>query len=86
LVKDLGIRSVQAWTKNEKSGLLAMAPVVAALRPGGWSPSEKSKVCKLLRAKGGNRELIYARLLAGSNKLLQELRTACLDAEKGNPF
>jgi hypothetical protein len=86
LLKDLGIRSVQAWTKNEKSGLLAMAPFVAAVKPGDWNQAQKRRVRKLLKAKGGNQELAYARLLAGSEKLLHELRAACIDAKKGIHF
>lgn len=77
LGKKIGIRSLRSWTPDEKRGLMATAPFVAAVNPAGWTRRQKRDARRLLRAKGGKRELAYARLLATSDTFLQALRAAC---------
>jgi hypothetical protein len=77
LAEDLGVRSVQNWTQDERRGLLALAPFLAAVDTSGWSAQQKRAARQLLRAKGGKRELDYARRLGACDHFLQALRTAC---------
>lgn len=77
VAKQTGIKSLRSWAPDEKCGLNATAPFVAAVDAAGWTLAEKRDTRKLLRAKGGKRELDYARLLATNDRFLQALRTAC---------
>lgn len=74
---NLGVRSLRTWTREEKSGLRALAPFIAALGPSNWTKSEQASARKLLRAKGSKRELNYARRLAANDHFLQAMRAAC---------
>lgn len=74
---DLGIRSLRTWTREEKNGLRALAPFIGALGSSNWPKIEKARARKLLRAKGGKRELDYARHLAASEHFLRAMRAAC---------
>ena len=76
LAKELGIRSLQSWSADERRGANALAPFLAGVDPSGWSRSEKRDARHLLRAKGGKRELDYARLIATNDKFLQALQKA----------
>lgn len=82
VAKQTGIRSLQSWTPNERRGLIACSPFVAAVNPAAWSIQEKRHIRRLLRAKGGKRELDYAQLLATSDCFLQALREACIREDK----
>jgi hypothetical protein len=82
LSKDLGIRSVESWTIDERRGYRALAPIVAAVETVEWDRESKHQLRKLLRAKGGKRELEYARRLCAGDKLLQSLRSACRDMRR----
>ena len=77
LAKDLGIRSLQSWSSEERRGANALAPFLAALDPSEWSGTRKRDARRLLRAKGGRRELDYARLIATNDEFLQALQEAC---------
>ncbi len=77
LMKDLGVTSLQSWTREERRGLVAIAPFVAALQPSTWSNKEKRNVRKLVQAKGGPRELAYAKLMAADRHVLSNLRARC---------
>jgi hypothetical protein len=77
-MKDLGATSFQDWTREERRGLSAIAPFIAALQPSNWSSREKRKARKLLQAKGGLRELDYAKLMAANPHILSQLRSRCL--------
>jgi len=74
----IGVESLQSWTPNEQRGFRAIAPFVAALQPEDWTTQQKRAVRRLLKAKGGRRELEYARLLAANDWFLQALRAACI--------
>jgi len=78
LLLDVGIRSTNHSTKDEKSALTSLAPIVAALSPSNWSASEKNSLRKILRAKGNKYELPYARLMTKNGQLLLALRGACV--------
>ncbi len=77
LAKDLGINSMRNWSREQRRGATALAPFLAAVDPAGWSKSRRRDLRRLLRAKGGKRELDYARLIATSDTFLQALRAAC---------
>ena len=80
LAGDVGLRSLRSWTADEKRGLSALAPVVTAAAPAEWDRDTKRKLRKLLRAKGGKRELDYARHLCTNERLLKSLQRVCRDA------
>jgi hypothetical protein len=77
LAQDLDLQNFRSWTPNQQRGLRTLAPFVASLGASQWTASEKREMQKLLRAKGGQRELAYARLLAENAKFLQALRSCC---------
>lgn len=81
LLRDLGVRSFRNWTSAEMKALRAIAPYFAALHPSDWSADAKRSLRKILRAKGGRHELVYASLTAKNDGLLQTFRQACIDAE-----
>ena len=77
LARELGLQDFRSWTPEQQRGLNTMAPFVASLGASQWTASEKREMHKLLRAKGDQRELGYARFLAGNAKFLQALRSSC---------
>ncbi|MBT8078552.1 MAG: hypothetical protein KJO31_08230 [Gammaproteobacteria bacterium] len=81
VAKDIGLRSMVGWSKEERSGFLRVAPLVAAARPASWSAAEKRAMRELVRAKGGPIEAQYARLLGQHQRFLRELRASCRRAE-----
>ena len=81
LAHDLGVRSLRNWTRAERAALCAIAPYFAALHPPGWPTDAKRSLRKILRAKGGRHELVYARLMAKNDSLLQVFRRACREAD-----
>ena len=77
VARELGIRSLNAWTANETRLLKAITPLIAALNPHVWPDSARRMARKTLRAKGGQYELDYARQLSGDTQLLAHCRAAC---------
>jgi len=82
LAEDMGIRSLQNWSQEERQGLLALAPFLVAVDPSDWSGEQKRDIRHLLRAKGGKRELQYAKLITKNDVFLQALREACILADR----
>ena len=80
LAQEVGLRNFRSWTPDQQRGLNTIAPFVASLDVSKWTASEKREMQKLLRAKGDQRELGYARLLAGNARFLQALRFKCKKA------
>ena len=54
-----------------------LEPLIAAAQPGNWSRDDKRLMRELLRAKLGEREAHYARLMCKHDKLLFSLKKAC---------
>jgi hypothetical protein len=77
LARDIGIRSFDSWTTAERRGFRQIAPIVAVASPKNWSTDAKRSMRKLLRAKGGDCEAKYARLLCRHAPFLAALRKAC---------
>jgi len=77
VARDAGIRSLDAWTNDEKQGFSALAPIVAAAAPGAWDKDAKRSLRGILRAKGGKRELDYAQRLCRDDEFLRSLRAVC---------
>jgi len=75
--RDLRIRSLNLWTANERRSLKAIAPLLVSGNPESWSDSTKQVARKILRAKGGQYELNFARLLCDDSQLLAYCRAAC---------
>jgi hypothetical protein len=77
LARDLRIRSLNSWTANERRSLKAIAPLIVACDPKIWPDSTKAVARKILRAKGGQYELNFARRLCDDSQLLAYCRAAC---------
>jgi hypothetical protein len=77
VARDVGIRNLDNWSPSERRGLLTIAPIVAAVEPGTWSSEAKRSMRELLRAKGGNNEAGYAKLLCQHDNFLNSLKKAC---------
>ena len=81
LARDIGIRSFDGWSTAERTALRRIAPIAAASNPENWPADARRSMRKLLRAKGGDREVTYARLLSQHGRFLSALRKACRRAE-----
>jgi len=75
--RDLHIRFLNSWTANERRSLKAIAPLIVAGNPKIWPDSTKTVARKILRAKGGQYELNFARRLCDDSQLLAYCRAAC---------
>ena len=83
VLRDLDIRSFAKWSAAERSACRRLAPIIAAAKPAAWPGDEKRSMRKLLRAKGGELEAVYARLLGKHDYFRSELKKACRNAESG---
>lgn len=81
LAEDIGIRSFDSWSTSERNAFKRIAPIAAASNPGSWSSEARKSMRELLRAKGGDREARYARLIGQHQVFLSSLRKACRRAE-----
>jgi len=81
LARDLGIRSFGNWSASERNAFKRIAPIAAAAYPKTWSTDAKRSMRELLRAKGGDSEANYARLLGQHKQFLAALRKACRRAK-----
>lgn len=79
--RDLRMRSVKNWSSSEQRAFERIAPIVAATSPADWPDADKSSMRKLLRAKGGLHEAVYARLLGEHEHFRSVLRAACRSAD-----
>ena len=82
VARDLGMRSVGNFSAAEMFGFHRIAPLVAAAKPAGWPAAAKRSMRAILRAKGGEGEAEFARLLAKNHHFLAELRKRCRRAER----
>ena len=83
LAKDVGIRSTAGWSAPERMALERIAPIAACTKPRHWSAGAKRAMRDLLRAKGGDSEAEFARLLGKHQVFLAALRKACRRADLG---
>ncbi len=77
LATDIGIRSLSGWSAPERRAFEGIAPIAASTKPRNWSPEAKRAMRQLLRAKGGDSEARFARLLGRHETFLSALRSAC---------
>jgi hypothetical protein len=77
LAADLGIRSLSGWSAPERRAFEGIAPIAASTKPRDWPPEAKRAMRELLRAKGGECEAEFARLLGRHQPFLTALRAAC---------
>jgi hypothetical protein len=82
VANDIGLRALHRWSASEQRAFNNIAPIISAAAPGPWTKPDKRALRELLRAKGGDRELRYARLLGRNDKLLISLKNACCRAER----
>ena len=78
---DLGLRSLDRWSASEQHAFRKIAPLLAAATPADWPADARRSMRELLRAKGGDNEARYARLLCRHDKFLNYLQKACRRAE-----
>lgn len=78
-MKDLGLRSIKSWSRDEQDAFVRFCPIVAAADPGDWSSSEKRALVRIMRAKGGKSEVDYARYLRTHKRLFLALKKKCRD-------
>lgn len=81
LAENLDLRSLNKWTSAERHSFEVMAPIVAAASPGSWPTDAKRDMRRLLRAKGGQRELQFAQLMSRNRHFFDALRRACCVAD-----
>jgi len=81
VARDIGIRNLDKWSPSERRGLMAIAPIVAAVDPGTWSGDARRLMRELLRAKGGHNEARYAKLLCRHDNFLNSLKKTCRRAD-----
>ncbi len=77
----LATRSLAETGPASRRRSASLEPIIEAVATGDWTPSEKQLTRRLLRAKTGEHELPYAKLLAKHDKLLISLKKACRRAE-----
>jgi hypothetical protein len=77
IMQDLGLRSIESWTRQEQQTFVHFCPLIAAAEPGHWTAREKKALIKLMRAKGGQSEINYARGLREHKRLFLELKKKC---------
>ena len=82
VARDIGMRSVRNWSAAEKDGFHRIAPLVAAAKPADWPAEAKRSMRAILRAKGGECEAEFARLLARHRHFLSDLRKRCRRADR----
>ena len=82
LAGDLAIRNLDRWSAEERRAFRRIAPLVSAAAPGTWSSDERRALHELLRAKGGDRELAYARKLFAHSRFRRSLIRACRSASR----
>ena len=81
VAREVGLRSRDRWTPQQRRAFAAIAPIVAAAEPASWSLADKRSLRRLLEAKGGDYEARYAWRLGAHDKLLISLKNACKHAE-----
>jgi hypothetical protein len=81
IMKDLGLRSIKSWSRNEQEAFVRFCPIVAAGDPGNWSPSERKALVRTMRAKGGESEVDYARRLRAHERLFLALKNKCRELD-----
>jgi hypothetical protein len=80
-VSMLATRSLAESGPASRRRAASLEPILSAVRTDDWSKSEQRLTRQLLRAKAGEHELPYAKLLARHDKLLISLKKACRRAE-----
>jgi len=77
MMKVLGLRSTRSWSRTEQEMFVHFCPIIAATDPGKWTTREKKTLIELMRAKGGQSEVNYARRLQAHEKLFLALKKKC---------
>jgi hypothetical protein len=70
----LGIPGWRRWPAPEQVALQRLSPILALIPDlARWTPAEERSLVRLIRAKGGQRESEYVRLLQAHARLRQAL-------------
>ncbi|MEJ2128100.1 MAG: hypothetical protein P8X81_04580 [Woeseiaceae bacterium] len=76
-VSMLATQSLAEAGKDARRRCSALEPIIASVRPENWGARDRRLTRELLRAKQGELELPYARLLARHDKFLKSLQKKC---------
>lgn len=79
---DLGLQSMNAWTRQEHRALMRFCPFVAVTEPASWPTKDKRAMVELIRAKGSDHELDYAHRLRQHTRFFTTLKKRCKQALK----
>jgi len=77
LVKVFKIKTLQDWSPDERKWFLRLSPLIAETDPGMWSARERNSLLRMVRAKGGDLEVAYARQAKNQSRYFSALRKSC---------
>lgn len=70
VIEALDIRHLREWSADERRGLDALAPVIAAIPDlARWPAADRRRLVAAIRAKGGESEAAYVRAIEGIARL-----------------
>ena len=73
VARALGVRDLARWPVSEREAFVALAPLVSLLELGSLDPRARSRLVRVLRAKGARREAPYVRAAAADPHFLPGL-------------
>ncbi len=70
----LCITDRRSWSQAERHWFIHLSPMITALQPETWTQKQKRLAANLIRSKGSQHELVFAKKLRKNNFLLRQLR------------
>jgi hypothetical protein len=77
LATDLGLKSPNGWSGEERRWFVRLAPIVAATHPVAWPKRDRDALVRLMRAKGGRCERDFIRQFGEHKRFFVSLKKAC---------
>jgi len=77
VMTSLGVRTSLNWPEQEKLAFTRFCPIIATIDMSGWKKRERQALLQLMRAKGGDLEIEYARQLRDHERLFSQLKSRC---------
>lgn len=78
IARTLDLTTLKSWSKTEQKWFVNLCPLINETQLKTWSAAERRALVQLIRAKGGETELDYARLATNHPKYFSMLKKACL--------
>jgi len=86
IVKRLRVRDWRRWSAAEREAFHRMAPIVNLVQDlDAWTPEEKRRLVRVIRAKAGRRERDYARALRDHARFRRSLAAWCRASQARTP-